>query len=70
MKKNIILKKLTHLNQCKPMDTKLMKKHLYYLLFKDEIVMHFSFFFSSSISQKCLNVSRPFYKRFRRKGDT
>lgn len=29
MKKDVILRKLTHLNQCGPMDTKLMRKHLY-----------------------------------------
>jgi len=37
MKKDVIPIKLTHLNQCGPMDTKLMKKHLYYLLFKNEL---------------------------------
>jgi hypothetical protein len=42
MKKDVIPRKLTHLNQCRPMDTKLMKKHLYYLLFKNEIIVHFS----------------------------
>jgi hypothetical protein len=42
MKKYVILRKLTHLNQCRLMDTKLMRKYLYYLLLKDEIVVHFS----------------------------
>ncbi len=42
MKKDVIPKKLIHLNQFGPMDTKLMKKQLYYLLFKNEIVVHFS----------------------------
>jgi hypothetical protein len=69
MKKDVIPRKLTHLNQCRPMDTKLMKKHLYYLLFKNEIVVHFNFFFIKHKS-KMFECFYTLLQDIQKEGDT
>jgi len=51
------------------MDTKLMKKHLYYLLFKNEIVVHFNFFFIKHKS-KMFECFYTLLQDIQKEGDT